>query len=219
MTRAEKLASEYLPIIMRDQNEPFPIRCIGYTVFTAPARSQSYRGMIHDPADFGAEAIIEYAVYYDYDIQHLYDLEHIWVAAGDGRVKACWGSFHGMRLRADRLEAFRADGPHAVLYAEPGKHAFLPDPKLFTLHDQYPLCCNTLCGGGLLIPPFLTGVLHTDAAQDERIRRYMRERFSFTPAEEYAPEALDASILAPWETLLDRIPVYVETQLRQIETN
>ena len=35
--------------------------------------------------------LIEYAVYMDYDIQHLYELEHMWVAVGeDGTtVKDC----------------------------------------------------------------------------------------------------------------------------------
>ena len=144
------------PHIYRDRKEPFPIRHIGYTVFREKGRSQSFRDLALDPAEHGAAFIIEYAVYYDYDIQHMYDLEHAWTAVReDGSLAGCWGTFHGMRLRADGLASFRTEKGCPVLYAEPGKHALLPDPALFCLHEEFPACCREKAGGGLLVPEML----------------------------------------------------------------
>ena len=54
-----------------------------------------------------------------------------------------------MRLRADRLASFRTEKGCPVLYAEPGKHALLPDPALFCLHEEFPACCREKAGGGV----------------------------------------------------------------------
>lgn len=213
----KELFLRYLPRIYKDRLDPFPVRYMGCTLFREPARSESYPKWQVDPAAEGAELILEYAVYYDYDIQHLYDLEHIWVAVGrDGEVADCWSSFHGMRLRAAGLRSFRLEGSHPVLYSQPGKHAMLPDPELFGLHSQYRTCCRETAGGGLLIPGFLAGKLTTDPEQDEAVRDYIRSRFSFDPSGEYVEDPIGPEQLLTWPQLLETIPSLVEDQLRLI---
>ncbi len=210
----------YQPRIYRDRNDPFPIRYLGCTVFTRKERSSSFPKWVIDPAGEGAQAIIEYAIYYDYDIQHLYDLEHIWVAVGeDGGVKDCWGSFHGMRLRAAGVRAFRVDGTHPVLYAQPGKHAMMPEPELFELLPKMRQTCNLGAGGGLLIPGFLQGRMETNAAQDEKIRMYLVDHFSFVPSMEFEPETLEPEQFLSWPELLERIPQLVARQIQIIEAS
>ena len=76
--RERCLAEKYAPILQMDGKEPFKIVGVGYTLYENAKRSASCTRMI-DPAQYGAEYCIEYAYYYDYDIQHLYDLEHLWV--------------------------------------------------------------------------------------------------------------------------------------------
>lgn len=205
------------PHIYRDRREPFPIRHIGYTVFREKGRSQSFRDLTLDPAEYGAAFMIEYAVYYDYDIQHMYDLEHVWTAVrADGGLAGCWGTFHGMRLRVDRLAAFRTEEGHPVLFAEPGKHALLPDPALFSLHDQFPDCCGAKAGGGLLVPDMLRSRMATGEAQDAWIRRYMRDHWTFVPAMEFEREDVPEEKFLPWPELKERIPELVRTELRRI---
>ena len=217
MKTDHKLALLYQPHIRKDRHEPFPIRYLGYTLFRDRGESRSFRDLTLDPKEAGAAYIIEYAVYYDYDIQHLYDLEHVWTAVNQtGAVTGCWGSFHGMRLRADRLPAFRLEGTHPVLYAQPGKHALLPDPALFWLNDQFPESCGSKAGGGLLIPPMLEGTLKTDGAQDRLIAQYIRGHYAFSPALQYEPEPLEPEQFIPWPELLERIPQMVETELVRI---
>lgn len=209
---------KYQPHIYMDRKEPFPIRYIGCTVFTEPEGSASWIGLRIDPQAENAAAIIEYAVYYDYDIQHLYDLEHIWVAVGEnGSVQDCWCSFHGMRLRAAGLSCFKVDGTHPVMYAQPGKHAMLPDPELFELHPQFHTACNADAGGGLLIPPMLADRLTTDQVRDEKVNRYIRSHFVFEPALAFERHSLDDSQFISWPALLEKIPGLVEAQLGMIE--
>lgn len=216
--RQKEMILRYRPYIYRDRGEPFPIRYIGCTVFTQRERSRSFPKWEIDPGAVGAAAVIEYAVYYDYDIQHLYDLEHIWVAVGaDGNVRDCWCSFHGMRLRAAGVSTFRLEGTHPVLFAQPGKHAMLPDPALFGLHPQLHTACGTDAGGGLLIPSMLEGRAATDEARDQMICRYLRDRFSFVPTMEFEEETVLPEQFVGWPELLEMIPQLIAEQLQIIE--
>lgn len=221
MTNAQQaLVLDYQPHIYLDRLEPFPIRWIGYTVFTQKGLSSSWPGLSLDPQASGAAAIIEYAIYFDYDIQHLYDLEHIWVAVGrDGAVTDCWCSFHGMQLRAAGLSCFRLEGTHPVLYAQPGKHAMLPAPELFELHPQFHTACTENAGGGLLIPPMLAGRMETNPLQDAKIRQYIRQNFAFTPSLDFRLQVPDSRWFIPWPELLEKIPGMVATQLALIQPN
>lgn len=218
METERRLAMSYQPHIRKDRNEPFPIRYLGYTIFQEKGDSSSFPKLTLDPEELGAAYIVEYAIYYDYDIQHLYDLEHVWAAVDEaGAVTGCWSSFHGMRLRVDRLPAFLLEGTHPVLYAQPGKHALLPDPALFCLNDQFPESCGPKAGGGLLIAPMLEGALETDEAQDRMIARHIRERYAFSPALQYEPETLEPEQIIPWTELLERIPRMVKEELDRIK--
>ena len=95
----QELALRYAPIVHFDQNETIPLQAVGYTIAKATTRSQSFpKREIVVPQD--AAFVIEYAYYWDYDIQHMYDLEHIWVTvSGDGQVMDAEGSFHGKYLK------------------------------------------------------------------------------------------------------------------------
>lgn len=216
--KQRQMVLRYAPYIYKDKKEPFPIRLIGCTVFTEKRRSESFPKWAPDPGSAGAEAIIEYAIYYDYDIQHLYDLEHIWVAVGEkGTVVDCWCSFHGMRLRAAGISSFRVEGTHPVLYAQPGKHAMLPSPELFELHPQFHTACDQDAGGGLLIPDMLAGKMVTDEARDQRIKAYIRSHFLFEPTLEFEQEILQEQQFVTLPQLLEQIPQLVEDQMRLIE--
>lgn len=221
LSNAQKeLALRYLPHILKDKNEPFPIRYIGVSVFEAPGISPTFARLRLDPASFDAKLIIEYAVYMDYDIQHLYELEHFWIAVGeDGSVKDCLCSYHGLCIHATGIpEMYHTEDGKPVLYMQPGKHAFMPDPKLFGLHVIKDACCFELAGGGLLIPQMLHDKLTTTPERDSRIRDYIRRHFSFRPSWEFEPvAALNPEQLLSAEELLERIPCLVEEQLKIIE--
>ena len=211
------MALRHRPILYKDKREPFPVRFIGYTVFTEKRRSESFPKWVVDPAAAGAQFIIEYAVYYDYDIQHLYDLEHIWAAVdGDGNLTDCWSSFHGMRLRAAGVPVFETRDSRPVLYAQPGKHAMLPDPALFGLYPDLQAACGEKAGGGLLLPGFLSGTVQTDGELDEKICRRIKEKYTFIPSMEFVREELTEDQFIPWPELLRRIPELLKAQIEEI---
>lgn len=210
-------ALRFRPILYQDKREPFPVRFIGCTVFTERRRSESFPKWVVDPVAAGAQAIIEYAIFYDYDIQHLYDLEHVWAAVdGDGKLADCWSSFHGMRLRAAGHPSFRTEEGRPVLYSQPGKHAMLPDPVLFELLPDLRAACGENAGGGLLIPGFLSGAVQTDEELDDKIRRHIKDNYTFTPSMEFVREELAESLLISWPELLRRIPELLEAQIRLV---
>lgn len=217
-TQEEQIAMRYLPVFLRDKAEPMPIKQIGVTFFREAGKSESFANLTWNPGDYGAEMIVEYAIYFDYDIQHLYDLEHAWVAVdGDGKIVDCWCSFHGMRLRAGGAgDLYTMRDGRPVLYIQPGKHALMPDARLFGLHAEADTCCNVLSGGGLLVPPMLRDRMKKDPAQDAKIRAYIRENLAFKPAWEFEPEQVTAAQLTDWPSLLDAIPGYVAAELERI---
>jgi hypothetical protein len=99
---------------------------MGFSIFRQTEKSLSFHRMIEiDPVKIAFA--IEYAVYFDYDIQHLYDLEHIWIYVGhDGRIADAEASFHGKYLKAMALDRNAApDGMHIEFFLPAGK-ACLP---------------------------------------------------------------------------------------------
>ncbi len=58
--------------------------------------------------------------------------------------------------------------------------------------------------------------METNAAQDEWIRRYMRERYVFTPSMEFEREDVPEERFLPWPELMERIPGLVREELLRI---
>lgn len=214
-TKMKELILRYQPYIYKDQLDPFPIRYIGCTIFSEKKRSDSFPKWVVDPAGEGAKAIIEYAVYYDYDIQHMYDLEHIWVAIDDEEnVIDCWGSFHGMRFRAAGVRFFKMEGTHPILYSQPGKHAMLPDPELFELLPHFRNACTTEAGGGILLPALLNGAVQSNESLDAEVAAYIRKHFAFEPSMEFVREQLTPEQFITWPELLEEIPKLISKQVQ-----
>ena len=95
MSTEKDLAGRYLPVFMLDEREPFDMKAIGYTVFTENLRSDSFPKRVIG-ADWERTAcVIEYEIWFDYDIQHLYELEHVWIYLGkDGSVDTRESTLH-----------------------------------------------------------------------------------------------------------------------------
>ena len=143
----QELVQKHLPVLYMDRKEPFPLLYVGYSIFREAGISAS-TGRRIDPARKKAMICIEYAYYYDYDIQHLYDLEHLWVYLDEQeKVCSCECSFHGMYLNAMLPGIDLLHGENKVhMYVQPGKHAFMPDPYLFHLFIDFFDSCGQLAG-------------------------------------------------------------------------
>jgi hypothetical protein len=94
-----------------------------------------------------AARVLEYAVYYDSDIQHIYDLEHIWVYLNPiNQPIAVKATRHGMFVTQYATpEKIAFKGSHPIVYADPGKHALHTKPK--TMRKNILKAVNTRMAG------------------------------------------------------------------------
>lgn len=215
-----KLAEQYAPVLMFDRLEPFlPVR-VGVTVLHRGDRSPSFRREFEWNRT-GLSFVIEYAIYWDYDIGHMYDLEHVWVYVGeDGSVMDGEASFHGKYLKSLLKDRSNVDGRRIRLYSQPGKHAFSPDPDLFLLLPDLRLATRERAGeGGLLVPDMLQGMLESGPETDRLVTAFLRSR-AFDPTMEYAAFPLTGSgLLTSCSELLQEIPVRIGQELEKLRRN
>ncbi|MDQ0419521.1 putative hydrolase of the HAD superfamily [Peteryoungia aggregata LMG 23059] len=203
------LAQRHRPKLLLDGNEPFAPVAIGYAVYREPAKSVSSKFRIRP----GKGSVIEYAIWYDWDIQHLYDLEHVWVHLDDdGVVVRVEASRHGTRLPMRRSDgSLPVEEGRPVLFVEPGKHAHWADAD--AMRRQAGLLVDAMCGafageeGIHLSNLFSDKGLITASRYEIRLARLHLKRRSFAPAWTFAPVS-DAiqPVLLPWEVLGDWIP-------------
>lgn len=208
ITEAKKLAIKHLPVLYFDKKEPFFPVMVGYTVFDKSSASLSAPKKIELEKE-ERNICIEYAFYYDYDIQHLYDLEHLWIYLDkEEKVCGCEFSFHGMYLNAEIAGIDLLKGTSKVhMYVQPGKHAFMPAPELFALHTDFREACNKKAGAdGILCPNMLKEKFSFTKEDDLAVREYIRRQYSFEPSGEYGVRKIEEEIVMPWEKVLEKIP-------------
>lgn len=197
------LAYRHAPLLRLDSAEPFLPVAIGYSVFRGPGQSPSSKFAI-EPV---AETVIEYAVYWDFDIKHVYDLEHIWLHL-DAREKIVRveASQHGRR---ERMAVEDLEG-QISLWVEPGEHAFFADND--SLMGRAALArhaCGQGAGEGRIHTsnPFGAAAFGNPTPFEHRLARLFLRRHAFEPRFD-GGETVDLreSNLLPWLGLADLIP-------------
>ena len=109
-----QLAVIHAPMLWLDRREPFRPIAVGITVAVAETESPSTRSMLTPPA---GGVSIEYAIWWDWDIEHMYELECVWVDVDvNGHRVTRSASQHGRRIELD-------DPSSRDTYCAPGKHA------------------------------------------------------------------------------------------------
>jgi HAD superfamily hydrolase (TIGR01549 family) len=206
------VAMRYAPILRFDANEPFLPLAAGYTIFRTDGPSPSTRRQIvlATPDHPQAVLAIEYAIWWDWDIGHLYELEHIWVYLTDqGYVVGCEASWHGGHHSMAQAGVFSGQGDHVMVYSEPGKHAFAPDPAWFAERWQphQRRIARELAGtGGVLAPDMFAGKITRTPLSDSLARSYLAAQ-AFDPAWDFSRVfAIEPQQLVPWPALSEWIP-------------
>ena len=197
------LAHRYAPVLLLDSLEPYRPITIGFTVFNAAAQSPSSKFKI-DPV---ADTVIEYAIYWDYDIKHIYDLEHVWVHIDKaGRVAAVEASQHGQRVP---MTGGFTDN-RVSLFVEPGEHAlFATRPALHARADLARSACGQRAGGGGVHTKNLFGpaAFGDPSRHIHRLARLWLRRHAFAPAFDGAVALHTRDCpLVPWPDLAAWIP-------------
>ena len=212
-----ELAVKYAPHLYFDKNEPFTIDQIGYSILRKSQKSPSTNRDLWIDKD-KVDYVIEYQLYYDFDIQHMYDLEHVWVYVGyDGNIVDAEASAHGNFMNCYQYTKKIEDETHIPVYVQPGKHALLPDGSLFKLYSDYEVVCNKRAGiDGLLITDLFKGIMMKDSYIDFCVCNYIREHFSFQPTLEFQPVSYTEDIIIPWEELYLMIPKRINKLLEEL---
>ncbi|MES0885162.1 HAD family hydrolase [Roseibium sp. SCP14] len=214
-TQVLKIAREHAPTILFDRNEPFLPHHVGVSLITEPSSSPSSGHSI--TFNEGVETVIEYAIWWDWDIQHLYELEHIWVHLnGDQEVARVEASSHGRfadHFGDERDLPIRNGRVH--LYSEPGKHAFFSSLSHIETHGERLIgCCRDRAGSmDILVQPAYRDQLASLRPYDHYLARtYMRSE-AFTPSLIF-DNAFDLSSVPfiTWQELNERIPEFVLRQ-------
>ncbi|SDQ15956.1 HAD-IA family hydrolase [Pseudovibrio sp. Tun.PSC04-5.I4] len=213
-----KLVHDNAPVIRFDDNEPFLPTAAGYTLYQQDGVSVS---SAHKIKLKGAAVAIEYAIWWDWDIQHLYELEHIWVYLSEaGDVLRVEGSAHGC---AGELHTWDRKTPledgRVTLCSEPGKHAFAASSE--TLRANFAvttLCCGKNAGKGtILVPDMFAAELGDLKSYDHHVARKYMESKAFKPAFCF-DQAFDLRTvdLMPWDELKASVPARLRSVLAQL---
>jgi glycerophosphoryl diester phosphodiesterase len=204
-----QLALKYAPRIRFDTNEPFLPSVVGYTVFRQTSPSSSFPRTI-EVADKIA-TVIEYAIWWDWDIEHLYELEHIWVLLdNEGNLIGGEASWHGgMHVMLDETERLPIEDGRLTVHSEPGKHAFAPSPKwLQERRETTVFSCGRTSGYmGVHVTPLFKGRIHDRTILNNRLVHTYLERQAFQPSYEFTKTFdLESAVFVPWARLNDWIP-------------
>jgi glycerophosphoryl diester phosphodiesterase len=207
------LAHTHAPVIHFDAAEPFLPLAVGYTIFRENGQSPSFPRGIELPA--GAAIGIEYAIWWDWDIEHLYELEHVWVYVdADGNLIAADASWHGGYNR------MAVDNGKLTLYSEPGKHAFASSPA--PLLERRPVtvagCSSPRKTRGLLVTPLFRGIIPQGKPSEQQLVRTYLERQLFQPTYDFSKRFALADVpLVPWAHLQTWIPQRVRWLLDTLD--
>ena len=213
------LAKTHAPQLRFDANEPFFPLAVGYTVFRTASKSPSSKFTIEPNNGI----VIEYAIWWDWDIQHLYELEHIWVYLdADKNLLKVEASAHGNQyaMLIDD-EALPLEDGRITLYSEPGKHGFVAQPEWFEARKDHTIesCTDKAGEGGVHISnPFGAETLGNPTLLQHRLAKRYMQRLAFTPTFDFS-EVYDLRDVpfVTWDTLQDWIPRRVSWWLSELE--
>ena len=222
-----EIAQRYIPAVHFDRAETIPVRAVGYTVFRTGTMSRSFpKRMVPVPPE--AQFTVEYAYYFDYDIEHMYDLEHVWVVVGrDGEVLDVQGSYHGKYLNLlipDFPGALGVEDGHMHVFCQPGKHAMLAGGIMTKLYPGWDACCRKAGGPVLIGNPFSaawspTGKdLFVPTPEDDRNSiRYLRENLSFEPTLDFSCVQAHEDLLMTWDAMYEKIPGWIAGECARLK--
>ncbi|MDP5277067.1 hypothetical protein [Chengkuizengella axinellae] len=211
----KELFLKYVPYIYFDKNEPFYPDRVGINIYTQSDAELAASRRIFMNEEI--QMVIEYAIYWDFDIQHLYELEHVFVYINhEGEVVDCEASFHGFRVKGLLKSKANLFQTHIQLYSQPGKHAFFPRPEYFELVPDLYRATNEEAGkDGLLVTKRFRGVYSSTAEIDEKVKEYL-QNYRFIPSMEFEVYTWEEDIFISSEQLYKEIPERIQAWVHKL---
>jgi glycerophosphoryl diester phosphodiesterase len=206
------LAAAYAPILYLDAREPFVPLAVGYTVFRRSIHSPSAHRYIEleRRGKGAADTVIEYAIWWDWDITHLYELEHVWVYLdANGEVIHAEGSRHGRYRKMLAGGVPPLAGNRLTLFVEAGKHSVAPTRGSIEALAPFTrkLCLHHAGLEGVLVTWLFRGIIRAKSPEADRLVHTYLERYAFEPSLEFSRAyPIPARSLVPWPALFAWIP-------------
>lgn len=202
-----ELVASLAPEYRLDVVEPFKPQAVAWNILNSSS-SSSFKSLDIDLLD--GQAILEGAVWWDWDIQHVGDLEYVWVVyeKSTGKPAACYATASG-KVRLMHLNA----GPY-VLYCEPGKHGHASSAADFNVSNEDILhMCNSLAeGDNNALSPRVT----LSDKDKEKVAEHLRSKF-FDPTFNFSDSISLRTVQATtWESLQSFIPTRIAQILSAI---
>ncbi|KKB76511.1 hypothetical protein VW35_17110 [Devosia soli] len=217
-----KLAQRLAPVIRFSDNEPFLPSRVGVSVLEKPGRSPS--APLEITFGPGVAQVIEYAIWWDWDIQHLYELEHIWLKldASDAVIAVEASAHGGIFAMTLPNGALPLEDGRITLFSAPGKHAFTAtvDDQLATA-EMTVLSCQELAGrGAILVNDTFRLPLDDLTYEDHRaVKRYLQAR-AFLPSFNFTQRFDLSSVeFSSWDDLAAWIPGRVREVAAQVRAS
>ncbi|WP_208990612.1 hypothetical protein [Pseudovibrio sp. Tun.PSC04-5.I4] len=213
------LARKFAPVLRLDRSEPWRPTAIGYTVSDRVSKSASSKFEITPRVG----RVIEYAIFWDYDIQHLYDLEHVWVHLDmQDQVVAVEASQHGKRIEMLVNGDLPLENGRVTLWAEPGKHAHFASRdamKEREAHTRYECSLGAGLYGVHMGNPF-SHEFGEITPYEHRLARLQAQRLSLEPSfgETIRWDCAEGD-LASWPTVQTWIPQRVKYLIADLRVN
>ncbi|MCD7059794.1 HAD family hydrolase [Pelagibacterium xiamenense] len=215
------LARRLAPVIRFAANEPFLPGKVGITVLDSPGVSPTApREIAFEP---GVSRVIEYAIWWDWDIQHLYELEHVWLKLDENdALVGVDASAHGRLFPMRRPDgSLPIEEGRVTLYSEPGKHAFHAAPEPIREREaQLTASCTSMTSAGRVLVNHMFEDVFDIAPEDHRaVRRHLQSR-AFVPSYDFT-QAFDlaGSDFVSWPDLHAYIAVRVPQVLAQVKAD
>ena len=212
------VAYRHAPVIRCDELEPFSPQAVGYSIHECDGPSDS---STHPVRLRGATRAIEYAIWWDWDIQHLCKMEHVWVyldgnsqpirveSSTQGCVDEIWREGRCLPLSSGRV----------TLFSEPGKHAFAAIPERLRInYAATSKCCSDGAGAnGVQVPDLPGEILDEPTIYDRHlVRKYLKKK-RFLPTFCFG-KVLDLRHvpIMPWDELGASIPGRIRAELARL---
>ncbi len=176
-----------------------------------------------------AAKVIEYAIFYLTDIQHVYDLEHVWVYLDkNDNPLAVRGTQHGMVVYLYGFhKPVNMKNGHPILIVSPGKHAHYTNAN--QLHAKILTAANRNPGtNGMYRIQFFTNEEWKEVQKvypgKIKLRLYYDINYSYTPSFRFRTYLIPKRSntrkfgqLVPWDDLRSFIPKTIISHLKHIK--
>nr|WP_321460581.1 HAD family hydrolase [uncultured Cohaesibacter sp.] len=215
------LARQLAPILLCDKNEPFEPVVVGISHLKRGESSPSFQRLnpfTHAPNR--TYTILEYAIWWNGDIEHLYELDHVWIYLNENNSPIhITASAHGEMIDISQTNW---QDRQIRLFCEPGKHALTPTSAEIIKRREW---LDQICSGsdnvsGFQIPAEFGDHMSFLTPYDYFLARDYLKGKRFTPSYSFE-KSLDLSKVPfmSWDELKMFIPRLLRDQSEELRKN